>query len=144
MLLSPRCNQMTHMGDAFDTIHMHMCELTVLSCMPSRPYWYTAVAFAAASVPFLIAKCFFIFPTEQLWPPTVLLVASLLFTLAHLGTARCLIIHRCLLVLILLSSMGVLPLQSFHCLALVIAEILCAGPEDEHRWASWDLDTHGR
>ncbi|CAL8469298.1 g8839 [Coccomyxa elongata] len=53
-----------------------------------RPYWYTAVAFAAASVPLLIAKSIFIFPTEQLWPPTIVLAASVLFTLAHLGTAR--------------------------------------------------------
>lgn len=123
---------------------IHMRELTVLSCMLSRPYWYTAVAFAAASVPFLIAKSIFIFPTEQLWPPTIILAASVLFTLAHLGTARCLLNHRFLLLSMLLNSMGVLPLQSFHCLAVVTAEILCAGLEDEHRWGFWDLDIHGR
>ncbi|KAK9908457.1 hypothetical protein WJX75_008214 [Coccomyxa subellipsoidea] len=53
-----------------------------------RPYWYTAVFFAAASLPFSAAKSIFMFPTKQWLPPAALLSASLFFTVAHLATAR--------------------------------------------------------
>lgn len=55
-----------------------------------RPYWYTAVFFAAASLPFSATKSIFMFPTKQWLPRAALLSASLFFTVAHLATARCL------------------------------------------------------
>ena len=68
---------------------------------PLRPYWYTAVFFAASSLPFLAAKSAFLFPTKQWLAPSALLSASLFFTVAHLMTARCSLTHRGLLLSVL-------------------------------------------
>ena len=51
------------------------------------PYWYTAVALALASIPFLIVKAALFLPRKAWLAPSALIVASVGFSLAHIGSA---------------------------------------------------------
>lgn len=51
------------------------------------PYWYTAVAFALASIPFLITKAVLFLPRKGWLAPYALIAASVGFSLAHIGSA---------------------------------------------------------
>ncbi|CAK0784223.1 hypothetical protein CVIRNUC_007427 [Coccomyxa viridis] len=53
-----------------------------------RPYFYVAVGFAFASIPFLVAKAYFALRCQPRIPAAVLIAASATFSLAHMGSAR--------------------------------------------------------
>ena len=53
-----------------------------------RPYLFAAVGFAAVNIPFLVVKAAYALRQQPWVPAAVLIAASAFFTLAHLGTAR--------------------------------------------------------
>ena len=53
-----------------------------------RPYLFAAIGFAIVNIPFLIVKAAFTLRHQPWVPSAVLIAASAFFTLAHLGTAR--------------------------------------------------------
>ena len=53
-----------------------------------RPYFVAAVGFAVVSGPFLVIKAAFTLRQQPWVPAAVLIAASAAFSVAHLGTAR--------------------------------------------------------
>ncbi|CAL5229945.1 g13374 [Coccomyxa viridis] len=53
-----------------------------------RPYLFAAVGFAAVNIPFLVVKAAYALRQQPWVPAAILIAASAFFTLAHLGTAR--------------------------------------------------------